>query len=149
MSNPMNKTGRTMRRVVHGLSAMLMGKKVLFVCGTPSQAKQAYSYAEQWLADNGWYDQKVVRLTTSSIGKVCYFGTEGELRFTCLEKSRGLRYTEVERDHSADELEEQREREMERKLDITTMRALMLKHKWYAVKLPGTFRDGSTLLIRG
>ena len=127
------------------VSQMLMGRNGVHLSATPQAARSACEYAKGWLKTNGFFDQTTVPVAAGNVE--VRFGT-ATLKFlpmsACL---RGMR-VDIIKDHCVLECEAAEAIKQARRADAATIKELMLKNKWYSVKIPGTFRTGTTLLIR-
>lgn len=124
-----------------------MGKQVLFVSMTPESGCAHWNMALEWLRTNGFRDYLGCEVRPHE--NIVRMGA-GRVLFSMGKSISGPRLHDIQcivEDHFVLECEAEAIKKARRD-DAATIKALMLKHKWYAVKIPGTFSSGTTLLIR-
>lgn len=135
-------TGRTQCGVVQAVCAMLMGKTVRYISATPGGAKDAMSYAKDWLHINGWCEQSRVVLTADNDAMVILFGT-GKLEFkhAGIAYNGGGLYTYV-KDHFVLECEAEAASKKARTDAKTQIAKLMDEFGWECVQPSRKYTDG-------
>ena len=147
-SKEIRGTGRSQRDIVRALSQAIMGKQVLFVSMTPESGRAHWHLATEWLQANGWMDYLGCEVRPHE--NIIRMGA-GRVLFSMGQSMSGPRLhciQHIVEDHFVTECNAAAAAKKERIEDAATIKVLMLKHKWYAVKIPGTFSAGSTMVIR-
>lgn len=145
MNDSERGTGRTQRGVVQAVCAMIMGKNVVHVSGTPQAARDACEYAKNWLKVNGFLDQTAITVATER--EVIRFGT-ATLTFLPMSASlRGMSH-DIIKDHFVLEYAAEKARQRARIADMRTIARLMHKHEWGTVELPAAHINWPTITYR-
>lgn len=131
--SPQRQTGRTSRQLTMAICGMLMGRRVVFVSHDGKTSARHRQWCEEWLQDNGWYDQKIAPVR--SAGDTLSFGS-GSLTFRSMTSSlAGLRFDLTIEDHRAEEVRQEQERRAQFLADQATILHLMRKHGLFVVRL--------------
>lgn len=143
--DPKRQTGRTERQLILALSAMMMGRSVVYISANSAQAHSNCRRAVEWLRTNGFYDQEQVPIEatghsiTMMVGSIKFVGCPELTGCSPYPKRPGWT---VITDHHVEELLAEREAKRLRLqqflADQRTIFDLMRKHKINVVRVSGS-----------